>query len=139
MRKPSKLFIPIAIACVSVVLAFAFAALCLFGQGGVRSHPGSGAVLQRAVETGDVSPARAAAVEAGELTQTQAEALTTLDERAGCFAEQSVVLQGVSQERAEKLASDLGASLRITEDGSYARLTLPEGSSISDVLSSSEA
>ncbi len=57
-----------------------------------------------------------------------------LSENVGRYDEQSIVLRGIERSDAEEMAQKLGASLRITKDGSYARLTLPEGLTISDVL-----
>ena len=103
-----------------------------------RSWTRATSSLEMAVNEGFVTASYADKVDAGEITQAQAETLTVLDEREGTYDERSIVLQGVGRERAEELASRLGAMLRITKDGSYARLTLPEDTSISDVLSDAE-
>ena len=72
------------------------------------------------------------------LELAQNEALEELDGRAGQYDEQTIVLQHTSKVRAETLARKLGARLRITEDGRYATLTLPEGMTIRDVYEADE-
>lgn len=45
----------------------------------------------------------------------------------GQYDEQSIVLNGTSKAKAEELAELYGAQLRITANGRFATLTLPEG------------
>ncbi len=70
---------------------------------------------------------------AQSLEKLQNEALQELYDNRGRYDEQSIVLTNTSKEKAEALAKDLGATLRITADGSFATLTLPEGVTVFDV------
>ncbi|MCR5694652.1 MAG: leucine-rich repeat protein [Clostridia bacterium] len=54
--------------------------------------------------------------------------------RPGDYDERSIVLRNAGFDRARELADRLGAVLRITEDGSYAKLTLPEDKTVLDVF-----
>ena len=72
------------------------------------------------------------------LEQNQNQALAELDSQKGRYDAQTIVLQGTNKVRAEDLARKLGARLRITEDGRYATLTLPEGVTIRDVYAADE-
>jgi len=49
------------------------------------------------------------------------------------------VLQNTSKAKAEELAELYGADLRITEDGKFATLTLPEGTTIRDAYAREES
>ena len=62
-----------------------------------------------------------------EAEQIQNELLQTLIDRQGEYDERSIVLSGTTLSTAKTLAERMGAELRITEDGSFATLTLPEG------------
>lgn len=73
-----------------------------------------------------------------QLDNLQNEALAQLERDRGEYDEQSIVLQATSKARAEELAAQFGATLRITSDGRYARLTLPEGVTIRDVYAEKE-
>lgn len=68
-----------------------------------------------------------------ELETIQSEKLTELEQRAGEYDPQSIVLYDTSHSAAKKLAEKLGAELRITADGNFAALTLPEGVTIADI------
>ena len=68
-----------------------------------------------------------------EADQLQLQMLTALDGSSN-YDPQTIVLQDTSKAKAEELAERLGARLRITEDGSYAALYLPEGVTIRDVV-----
>ena len=72
------------------------------------------------------------------LSGEQNELLSELDSRAGEYDESSIVLRATSKAKAEKLAERFGARLRITSDGKYATLTLPEGVSIRDICADKE-
>ncbi len=61
------------------------------------------------------------------------ELLEELDAKAGTYDPQSIVLQSTSPEAAKELSEKYGATLRITENGRYATLTLPEGKTIRDI------
>lgn len=65
--------------------------------------------------------------------QYRDDTIAELERGEGTYDAQSIVLYDTSRVKAERLADKLGASLRITEDGSFATLTLPEGTSILDV------
>ena len=64
--------------------------------------------------------------------------LDELMQNAGMYDEQSVVLHNVSERVAQKLAEQLNAELRSVQNGKYARLTLPEGTTIVDVYKNNE-
>ena len=68
-----------------------------------------------------------------ELDRIQDEALQELYDHRGQYDEQSIVLSDTTRSRAETLAKAFGAKLRITSDGSFAALTLPEGVTVFDV------
>ena len=72
------------------------------------------------------------------LSGEQNELLSELDSRAGEYDDSSIVLRATSKAKAEKLAERFGARLRITSDGKYATLTLPEGVSIRDICADKE-
>ena len=73
-----------------------------------------------------------------QLDELQNEALAQLERDRDEYDEQSIVLQETSKARAKELAARFGAELRITSDGKYARLTLPEGVTIRDVYADRE-
>ena len=56
-----------------------------------------------------------------------------LSEREGQFNETSIVLADTTKERAERIAEEVGARVRMTADESYAVLYLPEGVCVEDV------
>ena len=56
--------------------------------------------------------------------------LAELDRWEGEYDPQSIVLQNTTPEKAKRLAALYGAVLRLSPDGSYGRLTLPEGTDI---------
>ena len=68
-----------------------------------------------------------------KLEQLQNEALAELERNAGQYDEQSIVLHETSKAKAEELAKIYNAELRITDNGRFATLTLPEGTTIRDV------
>ena len=68
------------------------------------------------------------------LTQYQAAALEELTQMDGQYDAQSIVLHDTTRNDAQELAQLLGADLRITDDGSFAALTLPDGTTICDVF-----
>lgn len=70
---------------------------------------------------------------AQELDSLQQEKLTELAEHEGEYDPQSIVLQSTSPAAAKNLAEKLGAALRISQDGKFAALTLPQGVTIADV------
>ena len=71
-------------------------------------------------------------------TRLQREMLAELDGSSGSYDPSSIVLRDTSKAEAEELAELLGARLRITEDGSFAALYLPEGVTIRDVVADKE-
>ncbi len=73
-----------------------------------------------------------------KLDEMQNEALEMLLQRKGEYDERSIVLSNTTHSEAQQLADRLGASLRITANGRFARLTLPETVSIIDVYSQRE-
>ena len=68
-----------------------------------------------------------------ELEEIQDAAVEKLARNKGMYDEQSIVLSNVSEYEAKTLAERLGASLRVTANGKFATLTLPEGITIADV------
>ena len=62
-----------------------------------------------------------------DLNRLQQEFLLKLEENQGEYDEHTIVLVGTNHGRASELARELNAKLRITSDGSFATLTLPEG------------
>lgn len=64
--------------------------------------------------------------------------LEELDGNDGRYDPQSIVLRNTTKAEAKELAELLGASLRITEDGSFAVLYLPEEMTIRDVVADDE-
>ena len=75
-------------------------------------------------------------MEERELEKLQNEKLQELINRRGEYDEQSIILADTSQGIAKNLAEKTGATLRITKDGSFATLTLPEGVTILDIYGS---
>ena len=61
------------------------------------------------------------------------EAQREIVENSGSYAEDVIVLDGTGRKRAEALAERFGATLRITANGRFATLRLPEGVSVADV------
>ena len=74
-----------------------------------------------------------------QLVDLRNEALEKLKRDQGQYDEQSIVLNGTSKAKAEKLAELYGAELRITKNGRFATLTLPEGTTIRDVYAMGES
>ena len=79
-------------------------------------------------------------VEIEQQTQVQLrdDFVAELERNEGTYDAQSIVLYQTSRAKAEELAEKLGASLRMTKDGSFATLTLPEGTTILDVCRDEE-
>lgn len=69
------------------------------------------------------------------LNDLQETVVRELREKAGEYSEETLVLEDTTPARAAELAKRLNATLRITADGTFAALTLPEGESVSAVLS----
>ncbi len=72
------------------------------------------------------------------LEEQQNEALQELYDNEGRYDPRSIVLSNTTKPRAENLAEAFGAELRITEDGCFAALTLPEGVTVFDVYENDE-
>ena len=68
-----------------------------------------------------------------ELEKIQNEALIELEKKKGEYDESSIVLYETSPVEARQLAEKLGATLRISKDGRFAALALPDGTTILDV------
>jgi len=68
-----------------------------------------------------------------ETGKVQDTLLTELEQGEGRYDASSIVLQNTSRSRAQRIADALGAELRITEDGRYAALRLPEGVQFADI------
>ena len=73
-----------------------------------------------------------------KLNELKEELVNELAVYKGTYDEQSIVLSNTNRVEAEKIAEKLNAKLRITNDGKYARLTLPEGVTIEDVYNDKE-
>ena len=67
------------------------------------------------------------------LDEIRAEALRELEENVGEYNEDTIVLYRTSKLRAEQLAKRFGAKLRITKNGDFAALTLPDGVTVEDI------
>ena len=78
-------------------------------------------------------------VHENKLEQLQNEALEELQRNIGQYDEQSIVLYDTSKANAEELAKLYGAQLRISANGRFATLTLPEGTTIRDVYAMKES
>ena len=74
----------------------------------------------------------------GELEYKQNTALEELELHKGEYDEQSIVLYDTTHANAQKLAELFGAELRITKNGQFARLTLPDGVTIRDIFADDE-
>lgn len=61
-----------------------------------------------------------------------------LERRQGEYDPQSIILHNTNPSEANRLAEQLNAKLRITDDGSFATLTLPEDTEILDVFKSGQ-
>lgn len=70
-----------------------------------------------------------------DLKNQQGEMLLLLESRAGEYDEKTIVLHNTTKGEARELADRFGASLRITSDGRFATLTLPDDTTISDIIS----
>lgn len=70
------------------------------------------------------------------LDSEQEEAVAELDAKAGTYDERTIVLNKTSKSEAKALAEKIRAKLRITDDGSFATLKLPAGTTIRDVYAS---
>ena len=57
-----------------------------------------------------------------------------LVENEGNYSLQQIVLENTTETEAEEIAERLNAKLRITKDGSFAALTLPDGVTIKDIV-----
>ena len=68
------------------------------------------------------------------LDRIQTEMLNELDSRNGEYDTQKIVLHDTSKQKAETLAEKFDAKLRITSDGKFATLTLPDGVTIRDIF-----
>ncbi len=86
-----------------------------------------------------VSLAICGMVRENRLDHYQRDALAELRQNEGRYDEQYIVLYDTSRAKAEELARMYGADLRITENGQFARLELPEGITISDVFAMEES
>ena len=74
-----------------------------------------------------------------QLEENRNAALEELERNIGQYDEQSIVLYETSKAKAEELAELYGAKLRITSNGRFATLTLPEGTTIRDVYAMKES
>ena len=52
----------------------------------------------------------------------------------GSYDEQQIILENTDKVTAKEIANNLNAKLRISKDGKFAALTLPKGTTISDVV-----
>lgn len=72
------------------------------------------------------------------LAETQNEAIQELYDNKGSFDERSIVLANTSKPQAKELAKALNATLRMTKDGRFATLTLPEDVTVFDICENDE-
>ena len=61
-----------------------------------------------------------------------------LADKEGQYNETSIVLSDTTKERAERIANETGARLRMTKDGTFAVLYLPENVSVEDIYANEE-
>jgi hypothetical protein len=73
-----------------------------------------------------------------KLDVIQQEALEELDELDGEYDTNKIVLSDTSYSRASALAEKFNADLRITADGKFATLTLPENVTVRDIYNQKE-
>ena len=73
-----------------------------------------------------------------KLLDRRDKAIAELTARRGEYDESRIVLADTSEDKAKALADRLGAHLRITKDGRFAVLSLPEGTTIIDVYAADE-
>ena len=73
-----------------------------------------------------------------KLNQLQQTAMQELIENKGDYDESKIVLYDTSQSEAQFLAGKFNAKLRITDDGKFATLTLPDGMTVEDVYAARE-
>lgn len=73
-----------------------------------------------------------------KLLDRRDKAIAELTVRRGEYDESRIVLTDTSEDKAKALADRLGAHLRITKDGRFAVLSLPEGTTIIDVYAADE-
>ena len=72
------------------------------------------------------------------LNTQQEEAITQMLSLEGEYSDSSIILRGVKQKEAQKIADRLGADLRTNNDGSFSVLKLPEGITVKDVYTDPE-
>ncbi len=72
------------------------------------------------------------------LETLQKQAIELLDAYEGEYDTSKIVLNDTTREEAEALAKRFNAKLRITKDGSFATLTLPNGVTLYDIYSNDE-
>ncbi len=125
------------IALITMALLFCGAFLLYAGKDGRQKQSAgeknASVALRQESRSGAVTTKYATKVAKKELKLSQAKALSKLEQYKGQYDKTSIVLENTSKKRAKQIAADLGAKLRITKDGKYAQLTLPKGTSISDV------
>ena len=91
------------------------------------------AVLLVCVAVGVALHLRNVEIEQQTHVQLRDDFVAELERNEGMYDAQSIVLYNTSKAKAQRLAKELGASLRMTKDCSFATLTLPEGTTIMDV------
>ncbi len=72
------------------------------------------------------------------LSHAQRDFAALVEENAGRFNEGRLVLSSTSSREAQRIADTLGGSLRITKNGRFALVTLPDGVMLADVAESRE-
>lgn len=72
------------------------------------------------------------------LNNLQADFIEKLEQSAGIYNEDTVVLYSTTKKEAQKLSDMLGGHLRITPSGSFATVKLPEGMTLRDVAENRE-
>lgn len=70
-----------------------------------------------------------------ELDAIQEELLSLIEEEEGNYNGDKIVLSNTNKAEAEKIANSTGGKLRITDDGTFATITLPDGKTIEDFAS----
>ena len=96
------------------------------------------AVLLVCVAVGVALHLRDVEIEQQTQVQLRDDFVAELERNEGTYDAQSIVLYNTSRAKAQELAEKFGASLRMTKDGKFATLTLPEGTTILDVCRDEE-
>ena len=68
-----------------------------------------------------------------ERNEAYNDAITEIESKKGEYSENSIILSSTSEARAKSIAKKIGAELRISANGKFAVLTLPDGVTVEDI------